>query len=431
MPPGLIGAVARGSLAARAGLQAGDHLVSINDQTVRDVIDVRVYASEEHLVLTALREGATHTAVIDRRYGETLGLEFATPTFDAIRRCRNRCEFCFLNQMPGKLRSSLYIRDDDYRYSFLFGSFVTLSSLDEDDWRRIDEQRLSPLYVSVHATDPQLRRQMLGNWAAPDVVEQLLRLANLRIETHTQIVVIPGINDDAHLDRSLGDLADLYPDVRSVSVVPVGVTRYHRGGCRALTVEEMHRVREQVDAWQAKLLSRLGARFVYLSDEWYLRLGEPVPSTAAYDGLDLVENGVGAVRRFLDGADYSLRPLFESSLSHTLVTGALFAPVLRNVTSDWDRLAVAVVPNRFFGETVTVAGLLTGGDVMSHLDGEVLGDLVVLPPAMFGGPTGQTLDEMSPDQIARSLGRPVAVGVPRDGAGSLASIRPRRLAGVV
>ena len=411
MPTGLIAAIAPRSLAERAGLQAGDELLSINDRPVRDVIDVQFYAAEERLALQVRRHDlGEFTVKAERRYDEPLGLEFEQPTFDGIRGCTNRCEFCFITQMPPHLRRSLYVKDDDYRYSFLFGSYVTLTGLDEADWQRIGEQHLSPLYVSVQATDLELRRRILDRADAPDVMAQLRRLIALGIEIHTQIVVIPGLNDREYLDRSIGELLELHPGVRSVSVVPVGLTRFHRGDCRVHTDAEMREVFRQVCEWQARLCAQLGASFVYLSDEWYLRLGEDVPSLRTYDGLDLTENGVGLTRQFLEtvGLEAGLR--ITNHESRTLVTGTLFAPILQRVTAEFADVDVVAVINRFFGETVTVAGLLTGQDVVAQLQGQELGDVVVLPLAMFGGPEGQSLDEMWPQAIGEALEREVAVG---------------------
>jgi putative radical SAM enzyme (TIGR03279 family) len=411
MPTGLITAVAPRSLAERVGLQAGDELLSINDQTVRDVIDVQFYAAEERLTLQVCRHDRGEFIVkAERRYDEPLGLEFKQPTFDGIRGCTNRCEFCFVTQMPPHLRRSLYIKDDDYRYSFLFGSYVTLTGLDEADWQRIGEQYLSPLYVSVHATDLELRRRILDRSNAPDVMAQLRRLIDLEIEVHAQIVVIPGLNDGEHLDRSIDDLVGLYPGVRSVSVVPVGLTRFHRGGCRVHTEVEMREVFWQVSKWQARLCAQLGVSFVYLSDEWYLRLGEDVPSLETYDGVDLTENGVGLTRRFLETVGCEAGSRITNHESRTLVTGALFAPILQRVTAELADVDVVPVINRFLGETVTVAGLLTGQDVVAQLQGRDLRDVVVLPPAMFGGPEGQSLDEMWPQAIEEALEREVVVG---------------------
>ena len=412
MPAGLIAAVAAGTLAERVGLRAGDELLSINGNLLRDLIDARFYSAEERLALRVRRDGREFEVEAGRSYDERLGLEFAQPTFDGIRRCDNRCEFCFVAQMGPGLRRSLYVKDDDYRYSFLFGNYITLTNLDESDWARIGQQHLSPLYVSVHATDPGLRRRILCNPTAPDIMAQLHRLADLEIEAHTQIVVTPGLNDGVHLDRSITDLADLYPALRSVSVVPVGLTKYHRGGCRAHTLDEARAVFERVVGWQTRLRERLGVNFAYLSDEWYLRLGENVPPLAAYDGLDLTENGVGLVRQFLS------EPLIPNHESQTLVTGTLFAPLLRQAAAEFANVEVAPVVNHFFGETVTVAGLLTGRDVVAQLQERDLGDVVALPAAMFGGPEGQSLDEMWPQGIGEALGRNVVAGDIRRDDGS-------------
>lgn len=411
--PGTISTVLPGSLAERLGLRPGDKVVAINGRSPRDVIDVQFYAAEERLTFEVQREAEKLTIQAHRRYGEPVGLEFTNPTFDAgIRRCNNRCCFCFVSQMPRGLRDSLYIRDDDYRYSFLFGNYITLTNLTEEDWARIEEQHLSPLYISVHATDPELRRRILGNPRAPDITAQLRRLADMGIEVHTQLVLVPGLNDGLHLERSIGDLAGLYPAVRSVSVVPVGLTRYHRGGCRPYTVEEMRQVWETVTAWQKHLRQELGVGFAYLADEWYLRLGESVPSQEAYDGQELQENGVGLVRVLLDNWPQTGRVLAALGAPQTWVTGTLAAPLLADLAESFASqtgIAVEVVPipNRFFGTTVSVAGLLTGRDVLAYLRERPARGTLVLPAAMFRGPQGQSLDEMRPEGLAQALGQPV------------------------
>jgi putative radical SAM enzyme (TIGR03279 family) len=412
-PSGRISAVSPGSLAQGVGLRPGDELLSINGHRLRDVIDVGYYASDPLLQLRVRRDGEALVFEAERRYLEPLGLEFSEPVFDRIRRCNNRCEFCFVAQMPRGLRPSLYVRDDDYRLSFLFGSYVTLTNLTEADWARIDEQHLSPLYVSVHATEPDLRRRLLRNPQASDVIAQLHRLADMDIEVHTQIVIWPGVNDGIHLDRSIGDLVELYPTVRSVSVVPLGLTRYHRLGCRIPTDAEMRDVLERVGGWQTQLRERLGVGFAYLSDEWYLRLGERVPPLEAYDGLDLAENGVGLVAAF-EVESWRLRSAIRDLESATLVTGTLFAPVLRAAVAGSPGEVVSLV-NRFFGESVTVAGLLTARDVIDQLEGRDLGEVLLLPPAVFAGPDGQSLDDMWPREVAQALGRPVLVGMAPQG----------------
>jgi putative radical SAM enzyme (TIGR03279 family) len=387
------------------GLRAGDELLAINGHSLRDVIDVRFYGAEERLVLEVARAGQTLVLEAARRYDEPLGIDFARPLFDPVRCCNNNCSFCFVAQLAPGLRRSLYVRDDDYRLSFLHGSYVTLTNLEEADWARIGEQHLSPLYVSVHATEPRLRRRILRRRTAPDVMAQLRRLAALGVGVHTQIVVTPGLNDGAHLDRAVDDLAGLYPAVRSVSVVPVGLTRFHRGGCRVQTDGEVRAVLDQITARQERLRRRLGAGFAYLSDEWYLRLGEEVPPARAYDGLDLVENGVGLVRRFFEAGC----PIPHAGRL-TMVTGTLFAPLLRRATAHLAGVEVLAVSNRFFGETVTVAGLLTAQDVVEQLGGRVAGGVVALPPPMFGGPDGQSLDGWLPQEVAEALECEVVVG---------------------
>jgi putative radical SAM enzyme (TIGR03279 family) len=377
------------------------------------VIDIQFYGAEESFLLRVRRGGEERTVRIQRRYNEPLGVGFDGPLFDTgIRRCHNDCEFCFVTQMPPGLRRSLYVKDDDYRHSFLFGNYITLTNLTEEDWDRIGEQHLSPLYVSVHATEADLRGRMLHNSDAPDLMGQLRRLAGMGIGVHTQIVLVPGLNDGLYLDRSIGDLADLHPAVRSISVVPVGLTKFHRGGCRLHTLEEARGVFEQVTDWQERLRVGLGVSFVYLSDEWYLRLGAGVPPQDAYDGLDLTENGVGLTRRFLDDwLGWGILRGTQSSFqgSYTLVTGELFAPVLRQVSAGLANVEVLSIANHFFGETVTVAGLLTGQDVIEQLRGWSLGERVVLPAAMFGGPQGQSVDEVGPKDIGEALERDVIV----------------------
>jgi putative radical SAM enzyme (TIGR03279 family) len=223
-----------GSLAARAGLEPGDELLAINDHPLRDIIDVQFYGAEEVLVLSGARDGEQWRVELERAYDQDLGLSFVNPTFDVdIRRCANNCDFCFVKQNARGMRPSLYIKDDDYRYSFLFGNFVTLTNLTADDWTRLEEQRLSPLYVSVHATALAVRRRFLSHSSAPDILEQLHRLAGLGIEVHTQVVLVPGLNDGDHFKQTVSDLAALHQQpVASVGIVPIGLTRYHPGNCR-------------------------------------------------------------------------------------------------------------------------------------------------------------------------------------------------------
>ena len=420
---GVIAEVHSGSIAAELGLQPGDVLVSINGHILRDVIDYRFYGAEEELELVAVspvgpnyrveRDGKQIVYQVERDYDQELGIEFVEPTFDGLRRCNNRCEFCFLKGMPRGMRQSLYIKDDDYRYSFLFGNFITLTNLTEDDWDRLAEQRLSPLYVSVHATDLALRRRILGNPVAPDVMEQLKRLGSLGIQVHAQIVLIPGLNDGQHLARTVADLAALHPAVQSIAVVPLGLTKYHRGPFRVYRPEEAGPILIQISDWQREYRRQRGLNLIYASDEWYLLVGLGVPPAEEYDGFPQLENGVGLTRAFLD-EEFRVEG-FEFWVGKvTLVCGTLIAPLLGNVAAKLagrTGLEIEVVPviNDFFGPTVTVSGLLTGQDVVEALRGCDLCDVVFLPRAMFDASGELTLDDMSPAAIGDRLGVRVEV----------------------
>jgi putative radical SAM enzyme (TIGR03279 family) len=328
--------------------------------------------------------------------------------------------------MAPKFRRTLYIKDDDYRYSFLFGHFVTLTNLNDQDWWRIETMRLSPLYVSVHVTDTERRRQFLRNTNAPDIMEQLRWLAERRIEIHTQLVVVPGFNDGPWLERSIRDLAALWPAVQSISVVPVGLTKQHKYGMRPHTKEEATAVLHYVESIQLGFLEKLGVRFAYPTDEWYLVTGREVPPTEAYDDQELHENGLGMVRRFLDEwqdvkeeirnwklqtDDQSLLPNFTSL---TFVTGTLFEPILQKSAVEFAQLttqAIEVLPitNERLGTTISAAGLLMGLDVLSQVRAADYGDLIILPRVMFDHPDTIALDDLSPQDIANQLDRPVAL----------------------
>jgi len=409
----VIAEVRSGSIAAELGLQPGDVFLSINGHVLRDVIDYRFYGAEEELELVVERSGEQSVYQVERGYDRELGLEFTEPTFDGLRRCNNRCEFCFLKGMPPGMRRSLYIKDDDYRYSFLFGNFITLTNLTGDDWDRLAEQRLSPLYVSVHATDLALRRRILGNSSAPDIVEQLKGLGSLGMQVHAQIVLIPGLNDGSHLTRTVADLAALHPTVQSIAVVPLGLTKYHRGSFRVYRPEEAGPILIHISAWQREYRRQHGLSLVYASDEWYLLAGLEVPPAEEYDGFPQLENGVGLTRVFLDeGFRVSGFGLQVGKV--TLVCGTLIAPLLKDVAAKLagrTGLEIEVVPvvNDFFGPTVTVSGLLTGQDVVGALRGRDLGDAVFLSRAMFNASGELTLDDMTAAAIGERLGVRVEV----------------------
>lgn len=418
---GVISSVRRGSPAEKAGLLPGDELLSVNGHRLRDVIDYRFYSAEEELQLVIRRGGEVFTRRLRRGYGEDLGLDFQEVVFDGLRRCGNRCSFCFVDQLPPGMRSSLYIKDDDYRYSFLWGNFITLSNWSEEDWERVGEQGLSPLYVSVHATDLELRRKIFGNPRLPDIREQLHRLSHLGIRVHAQVVVVPGLND-LHLERTVSDLVGFFPAVQSIGVVPVGLTRYHRAGLRGVTPREAKALVKQVSLWSEEFRGRYGRSLVYLADEFYLLAGLLSPSAEEYDDFPQLENGIGLVRRLLDEGIKKGKPLAAKGRK-TLACGILIAPLLEGMANELSlslqdpegqepvgsallstQIEVIPIENRFFGPTITVSGLLTGRDVIAALRGRDLGEMVYLPRSMFDAKGEITLDGMTVGDMEAALG---------------------------
>ncbi len=413
-PGGLISAVRPGSIAHELGWQPGDRLLSLNGQPLHDVIDYRFYEADEEVEAAVDHGSHVRTYSITKEPDEDLGLEFIEGLFDSLHTCRNDCPFCFLKGLPKGLRRTLYLRDDDYRYSFLFGNFITLTNLREEDWQRIEEQQLSPLYVSVHATDPAIRQTLLGNPRAKDIMADLERLASTGIQFHTQIVLVPPYNTGEVLRRTVHDLSSLYPALQSIGIVPVGLTQLSTA-LRSVTNQEALDVVQQHRPWRREFASDLGTGLVYLADELFLRGGVPVPGARYYEGFPQAENGIGLVRRLLD--DWSrvkrrapwarMRPM-----DLTLACGTLVAPVLQNLAGQWNQaspahLDVIAVPNRLFGSSVTVSGLLSGRDVCEALATAGLGDAVVLPRAMFDAGGSVALDDVTLPQIQQAIGRPV------------------------
>ncbi|HKD00618.1 MAG TPA: DUF512 domain-containing protein [Methylomirabilota bacterium] len=420
-----VAAVAPRSAAARAGLAPGDRIVAVNGHPLRDAIDFQFHAGDERLALTVERGGATAPRRLERR-GAGLGLELAPPRPGDIATCANKCVFCFIHQLPKGMRRSLYVKDDDFRLSFLHGNYITLSDLDEASFERIIEQRLSPLYISVHATDPELRHALLGRPRhSAEILPRLERLAKAGIRMHAQIVLCPDLNDGVHLERTVAELAPLHPHVATTAIVPVGLTRHRERlpALRSLTPDEARALVAAADGWQRRGLAELGSRFVFLADEIYLLAGLPLPDARAYEGFPVAEDGIGLVRRFEDGFARSIarrrRPVRGEAL--TIVTGELFAPRLRALLAgggyDSAMVRVAAVPNDFFGPAIGVAGLLTGRDIQHHLgQAPELGRAVLVPAVAVRDGDGTFLDDLTPADLARDLGVPVRVVQPTPSA---------------
>ena len=417
----VVAAIRSRTPAARAGLVAGDRILAVNGAPLRDAIDFQFHAGDERLELTVDRAGAPAVLRLERR-GPDLGLELAAPTPAEIATCANKCVFCFIHQLPKGMRKSLYVKDDDFRLSFLHGNYITLTDLAEDELRRIEEQRLSPLYVSVHATDPELRHALLGRpRVRAAILPRLRRLAEAGIRMHAQIVLCPEWNDGAHLERTVSELAPLYPQVATTAVVPVGLTRHRERlpRLRGLTPLEARALVATAGEWQARFLGTLGSRFVFLADEIYLMAEEAVPPAEAYEGFPVAEDGIGLVRRFEDDLARALGrgrgPVRRRRV--TVVTGEMYGERLSRqlapLAGQGIEARVAAVPNELFGRAIAVAGLLTGRDIQRHLSTlDDLGEEILIPSVAVRDVDGVFLDDLTPGDLATDLGVPVRVVEP-------------------
>jgi putative radical SAM enzyme (TIGR03279 family) len=431
-------AVAEGSPAARAGLLPGDEILTVAGQVPRDVIQYQQLSAEPELDLDIRRGGLELTLSVERREAEPLGLEIDAALFDQVRTCDNHCEFCFIYQLPQGMRKSLYVKDDDYRLSFLYGNFTTLTRFTELDLERIVTEGLSPLWVSIHATDPEVRARLLHNRRGATSLRWLRALLDHGVEIHGQIVVCPGVNDGNVLEDTLAGVLDRYPELKTLACVPLGVSDYSRAASmRPTTPAEARAVLDTVDDWQSLFLEAVGRRLVYAADEYYLLAGRPFPDVEAYEGLAQHENGVGMAAAFeaaftgrteqspgitsgffqsVDGAPavgyraprapITLRT--RRGAPTAVLTGSYGARVLRPLVEPTGARVVEVT-NDFFGGNIGVAGLLTGADLRRALADQPEGHRYLLPDACLSG--GVFLDGMSPSDLPRQV-----EVVPTDGA---------------
>ena len=418
-----------GGAADLAGLRVGDVLLSLNGTPALNIVDYHFYTAGDQVNIEIERDGARLTFKIDKEYDENLGIEFADDLFDRVRICKNKCVFCFLYQQPKGLRPSLYIKDDDYRLSFLHGNYLTLTNMGETEFQRVIDQRLSPLFVSVHATDPDVRGRMLGRKQPEAILPRLKMLAEARIQVHGQVVLCPGYNDGDVLRQTIQDLANLHPDrlggyggVLTVAVVPVGLTQFRDRLAALTTVSSSfaHSLVDEAEIWRKAYRAELGTNFVFLSDEFYLNAGVPVPPTRQYEGFPQLEDGVGLVRQFLDDHARMKRRLPTSvptPRTATMVTGELAAPLLQAFAATLNTVEnisvnVAAVHNDFFEGNISVAGLLTGRDLVAHLSsmGDAVGERVIVPSIMLRDPDRDVfLDDMTLAQFSEAVGREVHV----------------------
>jgi putative radical SAM enzyme (TIGR03279 family) len=420
--PARITKVLPDSVAAEIGFEPGDAIISINGSRPRDLIDYQFLCADELLELEVLdAAGNTHQIEIEKDYDEDLGLEFDTALFDSLIQCNNRCPFCFIDQQPPGKRQSLYLKDDDYRLSFLYGSYLTLTNLTQREWHRIEQMRLSPLYVSIHATEPEVRIRLLKNPRAGQILQQIKWFQERRLQIHAQVVVCPGINDGIHLERTLLDLAQFHtgevPSVTSVAVVPVGLTRFRPKEDELIPVsrEKAAEVICQVQALQSKFRQQLGSNFAWLADEWFLIAGEELPSEAHYEDYPQIDNGVGSIRAFLkqfSAAAQRLPQQIYPPRQFTWVVGnaveQAFQPILHQLNQvNGLRLDMVALCSNYWGQTITVTGLLTGQDLLKGLQGKNLGDAILLPALMLKHGDTCFLDDMIVEELARTLNTPI------------------------
>jgi putative radical SAM enzyme (TIGR03279 family) len=416
MPGHRIREVVPGSIADELGVAAGDRLLSVNNRPIADVMDYEQLCSGTVLELRFEGEGGEYWADVEKDEAERLGLVFDTPLMSPQRSCANRCVFCFVDQLPPGLRPSLYFKDDDWRLSMMTGNYITLTNVGESEFARILRLRAGPLYISVHTTDQHVRGFMLGQEGGAPVMERLRALRRANIPFHMQIVVCPGVNDGQVLDETLFDLETLRPYARSVAVVPVGLTRFREGlyPLRPFTADEARKVIGLVEARQERCRAETGGSFAFLADEFYLKAGRPLPPAAHYEDFAQLENGVGMIAWLYRSFGESSCKANENASAPRLsvATGVLAAPVIEELAGRINpNAAVYAVKNRFFGENITVAGLVTGGDVIAQLKGRDLGDRLLIPESMLRCGEPVFLDGVTPGEVQAALGVPVrAVG---------------------
>jgi putative radical SAM enzyme (TIGR03279 family) len=427
--PACITRVLPGSIAEEIGFEPGDALVAINGQKPRDLIDYRFLCADEDLALEVLdRRGKTHHIDIEKDIDDDLGLEFETALFDGLMQCNNACPFCFIDQQPSGKRGTLYLKDDDYRLSFLYGSYLTLTNLLPQEWDRIAQLRLSPLYVSVHATEPEVRSRLLKNPRAGQIRDQLAWFQDQRLQIHAQVVVCPGINDGDHLETTLRDLAQFHagdtPAVASAAVVPVGLTRFRpdQDELTPVTQPQAQQVIAQVQSFQSEFQQSFGTNFVWLADEWFLIAKQQVPNESHYEDYPQLGNGVGSIRQFLKAFEQSAENYLPESVSPprslTWVVGNAVEHAFQPIVDRLNQVQgltvhLAALSSDYWGRDMTVTGLLTGHDLLLGLQHRDLGDALLLPTVMLkpsdSGDSQDTLflDDVSVATISQQLSCPV------------------------
>ena len=434
----IIKSINPGSIAEEMGIEAGDQLLKINDNEIEDIFDYQYLVQDDHLdVLIKKADGEEWLLDIDKDFDEDLGIEFENGLMDDYRSCSNKCIFCFIDQMPKGMRPTLYFKDDDSRLSFLQGNYVTLTNMSDADIDRILKYHLSPINISFQTTNPELRCKMLGNRFAGDALKKVDRLCaeDSGIELNGQIVLCKGVNDGDELERSIRDLTKYLPNLQSVSVVPVGLSKYREGlyPLEPFNAEDAANVIETIESWQKKVYNEYGMHFIHASDEWYFLAGRDFPEAERYDGYLQLENGVGMMRLLIDEFDEAFEDALENHAKElkevkreiSLATGRLVYPCIR----DMAKRAMDICPNlnvrvyeivnEFFGERITVSGLLTGQDIIKQLKGRELGTMLYLPENLLRSGEDYLLDDVTVSDIERELG--ISVGIAKSNGRDLVS----------
>ncbi|ELS02495.1 putative FeS-containing Cyanobacterial-specific oxidoreductase [Xenococcus sp. PCC 7305] len=422
LKPAKITKILPDSIGLEMGFEPGDAIASINGTKPRDLIDYQFLCADEYLELEVIdAQGVTHNLELEKDYDTDLGLEFETALFDGLIQCNNRCPFCFIDQQPPGKRESLYFKDDDYRLSFLYGSYLTLTNLSDREWQRIEQMRLSPLYVSVHATEPEIRTRLLKNSRAGQILAQLQWFQERRLQIHAQVVVCPGINDGSHLTQTLTDLAKFHtgeiPAVASIAVVPVGLTRFRPTEDELIPVskEKAIEVIEQVQTMQAQFQSEFGSNVAWLADEWFLIAEQDLPPESHYEDYPQIGNGVGSIRLFLKEFQHTAERMLPSKIENprnlTWIVGNAVAKAFQPLVAQLNAvegLAVNLVALRseYWGQEITVTGLLTGQDILAGLSGKDLGDGILLPSLMLKHGDTRFLDDLTVEEISNKLNIP-------------------------
>ena len=416
----IIDKVEPGSIAHELEIEPGDILLKINNQTIKDVFDYHYLINDEYLtVLIQKPNNEEWELEIEKDYEQDLGIVFSESLMDCYRSCKNKCVFCFIDQNPKGMRETIYFKDDDARLSFLQGNYITLTNMKDDDINRIIKYKLEPVNISVHTTNPELRVKMLHNRFAGDALEKLKKLHDNGITMNSQIVLCKHWNDKEELDRSIRELSEMYPSMRSLSVVPLGKTKHREGltELESFTKEDATEVLDQIHRWQEKFYKELGTRFVFASDEWYIKAGYDLPDASYYEGYNQIENGVGIMRSFKDEVEEYLEMLNINPEPHkvSLATGVLaydmIQELLNKVNQKFPQVETHLycIENHFYGPEITVAGLLTGQDIIEQLKGRFLGDYLMLPNVLLRSGEEVLLDDITVNDIQNALQTPIRI----------------------